>query len=79
MMLGLPTIAAEGGLSVRKNEILGWRRTALVRIVDDGGPLRAEAVGQGHRLPRVVSIPMGTASRLIAGGVPSVCTHRTGG
>ena len=63
---------------MRRNEILGWRRTALVRIVDDGGGLRAEAVGQGHRLPRVVAIPLCTAARLIAGGVPSVSIRRAG-
>ena len=62
-----------------RNEILGWRRTALVRIVDDGGVLRAEAVGQGHRLPRVAAIPLRTAACLIAGGVPSVSTNRSGG
>ena len=61
---------------MRRNEILGWRRTALVRIVDDGGALRAEAVGQGHRLPRVVAIPLGTAAHLIADGVPSVSIRR---
>ena len=29
---------------MRRDEILGWRRTVLVRIVDDGHGVRAEAV-----------------------------------
>ncbi len=62
---------------MRRNEILGWRRTALVRIVDNGGVLRAEAVGQGHRLPRAVAIPLRTATRLIADGASLVGIHRT--
>ena len=64
---------------MRRDDILGWRRTALVRFVDDGHGLRAEAVGQGHRLPRVAPIPLMTAARLILAGVPSVTVHRPAG
>ena len=62
-----------------RGEILGWRKTVLVRFVDDGHGLRAEAVGQGHRLPRVSTIPLRTAAALVAGGVPSVTARRSAG
>ena len=64
---------------MRCDDILGWRRTALVRFFDDGTGLSAEAVGQGHRLPRVTPIPLLTAARLIQAGVPSVTVHRPAG
>jgi hypothetical protein len=64
---------------VRSNQLvreMGFRRVDWVRVFVDDGHMRAEAVGIGFRLPAVCSIPLSTAARLIAGGIPHV-THLT--
>jgi hypothetical protein len=52
--------------------LTGLRRVSWIRVRRGVGGLRAEAVGMGHRLPAVVPISVGTATRLAAGGVPVV-------
>jgi hypothetical protein len=59
---------AAGGVS----GTVGMRRVALVRVVSGRDGVRAEAVGTGHRLPVTRAIPLATAMRLAAQGVPLV-------
>ena len=50
----------------------GLRHVSWVRVTLTPTGSRCEAVGIGHRIPVVRRIALTTASRLIAGGVPSV-------
>jgi hypothetical protein len=50
----------------------GLRRVDWVRLIEDGGKYRAEAVGVGFRLPATRAIPLTLAADLIASGVPHV-------
>jgi hypothetical protein len=50
----------------------GLRRIDWVRLLDEGGRFRAEAVGVGFRLPVTCPIPLSLAAELIASGVPHV-------
>jgi hypothetical protein len=50
----------------------GLRRVDWVRLVEDGGRYRAEAVGVGFRLPVTCPISLALAAELIASGVPHV-------
>lgn len=54
------------------DNLTGLRRIDWIRVWLGDGPPRAEAVGSGHRLPRVVPIPLATATRLAAEGIPMV-------
>ncbi len=50
----------------------GLRRVDWVRLIEDEGTYRAEAVGVGFRLPATRVIPLTLAADLIASGVPHV-------
>jgi hypothetical protein len=50
----------------------GLRRVDWVRLTEDEGRCRAEAVGVGFRLPAIRAIPLTLAADLIASGVPHV-------
>jgi hypothetical protein len=58
----------------RAADRIGLRRVDWVRISVDGsrGPVRAEAMGVGHRLPLARPVTMALAAELIASGTPSV-------
>jgi len=53
----------------------GLRRVAWIRVTQGARGSRAEAFALGHRLPRVVPIPVSAAKRLAAQGVPVVVRH----
>ena len=57
----------------------GLRRVAWVRVTVEAAGVRCEAVGTGHRSPTVRRIPLSTATKLIAAGVPSVVVRRPAG
>lgn len=53
-------------------ELTGLRRVDWVRLVLDVDAPRAEVMGVGHRLPVCQQVPISTASRLVAAGLPYV-------
>jgi hypothetical protein len=53
-------------------QLTGLRRIGWIRVVLGAAGPRAEAVGQGHRHPSVVPVPLATATRLAAAGIPLV-------
>jgi hypothetical protein len=50
----------------------GLRRVTWVRVTIEEHSIRAEAIGIGYRLPRVVPISLRNAAQLIAEGTPLV-------
>ena len=59
----------------RTAERMGMRRIGWVRVVVGPRSSRAEVSGIGHRLPRVVPVPLAVAASLAADGVP-LFVHR---
>ena len=54
------------------------RRVLWVRVTCGRDGAHAEAVGLGHRMPRVMPIGMDRAARLSAAGVPVVVRRMAG-
>jgi hypothetical protein len=49
---------------------MGLRRVDYIRVTVGGGRPVAEVTGAGHRYPSTVRVPLRTANRLAAAGIP---------
>lgn len=50
--------------------LFGFRRVERVRIITSADRTIAEVTGVVHRYPRTIRVPLRTATRLVAAGLP---------
>jgi hypothetical protein len=68
--------AAKRGEPISAGATIGLRRVDYIRVTVGGGRPVAEVTGAAHRYPSTVRVPLRTANRLAAAGIPLLVSFR---
>ena len=68
--------AAKRSEPISAGATIGLRRVDYIRVTVGGGRPVAELTGAGHRYPSTVRVPLRTANRLAAAGIPLLVRFR---